>query len=136
MPAIRPLHLFGAIGAALLASPVAAQKYTTGGALNSCVERMYTDMSFNVATQGGVLSFRNRCNQRISITYCAIGGSDGCFETDVSPGRIGQTQYNRREERDAGGVIAYPCPDGYLPVDSNDDNVRGGPAIRYRCKSL
>ncbi len=118
--------LFALVCLAFCASSAPAQQYITGGTYDQCVTSFYDPDMYHW------LSFRNQCQEPISVTFCWKASTQGCGTVELQPGRHKSTGFSRSEIDSKGGYAGYVCPLGYLPVDAGDNYVRG--ERQYRCK--
>ena len=109
-------------------SAEAQSKYEAGGIYNHCVREFYDPEMYNW------LSYENLCSFSISVVACGVE-KGGCWTVDLRAGRKDEIGYNRREIDGFGGVKAYVCRLGYVPVDASDNPIDGG-RHEFRCRHL
>jgi hypothetical protein len=114
------LAVLGLIGS----SHAIAQQYTS--TTNQCLREYYNANNYNW------LTYENTCNQALYVVL--VTGSGGSWSLDLAPGGSGGPGLSANEVRSAGGIHAYACPAGYVPVDSNDNLIHSRTVSQYRCK--
>lgn len=117
---------FAAVFLICLISRVAHAQQEYGQIMSGCVQEFYDPQSYNW------LSYRNTCNEDIYVSWVSRSpGLNGA--SDIGPGRKANTGWSAREIAAKGGIVAYACAKGYLPVDPEDNPItRQVP--QYRCK--
>jgi hypothetical protein len=101
-----------------------AQQYTSTA--NQCLREYYNPNNYNW------LTYENTCDQALYVVL--VTNSGGSWALDFSPGSNSGPGLSANEVRAAGGIHAYACPAGYVPVDPNDNLIRSRPYSQYRCK--
>ena len=101
-----------------------AQQYTNTA--NQCLREYYNPNNYNW------LTYDNKCDQAIYVVL--VSGSGENWSLDLRAGGSGGPGLSANEVRAAGGIHAYACPAGWVPVDSNDNLVHSRPVNEYRCK--
>jgi hypothetical protein len=111
---------------AFVPKKVWAQTYKSRN-YNGCIRQFYDPNQYNW------LGFENGCAEPLYVVYIAFNPGYGGSAMDPGPGRHESTGWSQREVAAKRGFQLYVCPQGYVPVDANNQYV-SRVNTRFRCK--